>query len=167
MGAVTLPAYSLAVLMGSDVKAHMLPKRFAKKLLAVAAAAKTRVREEKAQQARLHRTSGPIPAALARVSASMLARVSATRASATQPAKEAQQEAAPADVSAVNADPSEEATASGGEEEEMKRETAVAAPIPVAERATKATKGGLRRLGSMLAHHMVGHSADHYRRTTE
>lgn len=45
MGAVTMPAYSLAVQMGSDIKAHMLPKKLQKRLLAVAAAAKRKVRK--------------------------------------------------------------------------------------------------------------------------
>lgn len=47
MAIVTLPTYSLCVLMGSDVKAHMLPKKFAKKLLAVASVAKEKVKAEK------------------------------------------------------------------------------------------------------------------------
>lgn len=40
-----MPAYSLAVQMGSDIKAHMLPKKLQKRLLAVAAAAKRKVRK--------------------------------------------------------------------------------------------------------------------------
>lgn len=51
MGTGTMPAYSLVVLMGSDIKAHMLPKKFTKKLLAVAAAAKERVKADKADKA--------------------------------------------------------------------------------------------------------------------
>lgn len=51
MAIVTLPTYSLCVLMGSDVKAHMLPRKFAKKLLAVATAAKEKLKAEKAAAA--------------------------------------------------------------------------------------------------------------------
>jgi hypothetical protein len=47
MGAVTLPAYSLAVQMGSDWKAHMLPQRLTKKLLGIAAEVKAKVRAER------------------------------------------------------------------------------------------------------------------------
>jgi hypothetical protein len=58
MAIVTLPTYSLCVLMGSDVKAHMLPRKFAKKLLAVAAAAKEKVKAEKAAAAKAAGVSG-------------------------------------------------------------------------------------------------------------
>ena len=51
MGTGTMPAYSLVVLMGSDIKAHMLPRRFTKKLLAVAASAKEKVKANKAAAA--------------------------------------------------------------------------------------------------------------------
>ncbi|KAI8105738.1 hypothetical protein M9434_000320 [Picochlorum sp. BPE23] len=48
LAAVTFPAYSLAVQMGSDLKGHMLPKRLAKKLLLAVEEAKRKVRQEKA-----------------------------------------------------------------------------------------------------------------------
>ena len=43
LAAVTFPAYSMAVQMGSDLKSHMLPKRLAKKLLAAVEEAKRHV----------------------------------------------------------------------------------------------------------------------------
>jgi len=58
MAIVTLPTYSLCVLMGSDVKAHMLPKKFASKLLAVAAAAREKVKAEKAAAAAAAKAAG-------------------------------------------------------------------------------------------------------------
>jgi len=47
MAAVTLPAYSLAVQMGSDIKSQMLPQKMAKKLMAMAYAAKLHVKRQK------------------------------------------------------------------------------------------------------------------------
>lgn len=58
MGAVTLPAYSLAVQMGSDIKSYMLPQKLTKKLLAVAAAAKEKVKADKARREALPKQQG-------------------------------------------------------------------------------------------------------------
>jgi len=46
LACVTFPAYSLAVQMGSDLKGHMLPSRFVKKLLKAVDDAKREVEEE-------------------------------------------------------------------------------------------------------------------------
>lgn len=54
LAAVTFPAYSLAVQMGSDLKGHMLPKRLTKKLLQAVEEAKRKVREEKAAADAMH-----------------------------------------------------------------------------------------------------------------
>ena len=46
LASVTFPAYSLAVQMGSNLKGHMLPSRFVKKLLKAVDDAKRQVEEE-------------------------------------------------------------------------------------------------------------------------
>jgi type IV secretory pathway VirB6-like protein len=46
LACVTFPAYSLAVQMGSNLKGHMLPSRFVKKLLKAVDDAKREVEEE-------------------------------------------------------------------------------------------------------------------------
>ena len=46
LATVTFPAYSIAVQMGSDLKGHMLPTRFVKKLLKAVDDAKREVEEE-------------------------------------------------------------------------------------------------------------------------
>jgi hypothetical protein len=50
LAAVTFPAYSMAVQMGSDIKGHMLPSRFVKKLMKAVEDAKREVEREKAEQ---------------------------------------------------------------------------------------------------------------------
>lgn len=57
LAAVTFPAYSMAVQMGSDLKSHMLPKRLARKLLAAVQDAKNHLKEQKAVEKALHRRS--------------------------------------------------------------------------------------------------------------
>lgn len=52
LATVTFPAYSMAVQMGSDLKGHMLPSRFVKKLLKAVEEAKLKVQLEKEAAAR-------------------------------------------------------------------------------------------------------------------
>lgn len=47
LAAVTFPAFSIALQMGSDLKGHMLPKKLTKKLLHAVEAAKRHVQEER------------------------------------------------------------------------------------------------------------------------
>jgi hypothetical protein len=52
LATVTFPAYSMAVQMGSDLKGHMLPSRFVKKLLKAVEEARQKVQLEKEAAAR-------------------------------------------------------------------------------------------------------------------
>lgn len=59
LATVTFPAYSMAVQMGSDLKGHMLPSRFVKKLLKAVEEAKRKVQLEKEAAARAEASEKP------------------------------------------------------------------------------------------------------------
>lgn len=59
LATVTFPAYSMAVQMGSDLKGHMLPSRFVKKLLQAVEEAKRKVQLEKEAAARAEGSEKP------------------------------------------------------------------------------------------------------------